>query len=93
MLLLWDQVASWILVALCLWLTHQTAGTKIAKGNGRIGFILMRWGIAALGLSVAVVTGLRLFGNVFIAGGVWKTALDVILLGVVLFHKNRFNKL
>lgn len=92
-MLLWDQIASWVLVALCLWLVHQTAGVKIERGSGRIGFFLMRWGIAALGLSVAVITAFRLFGNVFIAGGVWKTALDVILVGVVLFHKNRFNKL
>lgn len=92
-MLLWDQIASWILVALCLWLVHQTAGVNIEKDRGRFGFALMRWGIAALGISVAVVTTFRIFGTVFIAGGIWKTALNVILLGVVLFHKNRFNKL
>ena len=92
MFLLWDQIASWILVALCLWLVHETAGFKFEERSRRVGFFLMRWGIASLGLGMAAVTMFRLFGNVLVAGWIWKTALDVILVGVVLFNKNRFNR-
>lgn len=45
-----------------------------------------------LGLSIAVISLFRIMDVVFIAGGVWKTALNAMLIGVVIFHKDRFGR-
>jgi len=87
-----DQVASWVMVALCLWLVHQTAGPKFDSRTAAIGFFLMRFGLGALGISVAAVSIFHVMGSDILSGGIWKTAVNVLLLGIAVFHKGRFNK-
>ncbi|MEQ3744863.1 MAG: hypothetical protein ABNH53_01330 [Henriciella sp.] len=85
--LILDQIFSWIIVAQCWWITHQ-----IYDAKGGLGLLLMRLGVAALGVSLAIVTALRLAGVVFIAGAIWKAALAVLFAGVILFHWKRFRR-
>lgn len=82
-----DQVTSWIVVCLCWWLVHQTDGLRRS-----IGIVVMRCGIAALGVSLMLVAGLRLTGHQFLAGGIMNTCLIAFFIGVIIFHRRRFGR-
>ena len=92
-LILWDQLSSWILVAVCLWLVHQTAPAECDRDICRMRRRLSRGTYAFIGLAVAVGTLFKFFGDFIVPASVWKSLLAMLLVGLVIFHKKRFNKL
>lgn len=87
---IYDQLVSWACVIACWWIIHQTAQPIWSSPP----VFLMRAGVFFFGSALAVITVVRLFGGEpWLVGQVLKTAIFSLLLGVILFHKNRFQKL
>ena len=84
-----EHFAMWSLVILCLWVVHQTASTRRSLGS-----FFMRLGIAMLGFG-GVVAEVSNFTetNPSLALLFLVVSIDIMLFGVILFHKKRFGLL
>lgn len=90
---LWDQISSWILVALCFWIVHQTNDPCYADGRKCYICHLMRIGLAGLGIVVAIGSIFTIYGLPFNSSTLLKTAINVMLLLGIVFYKKRYGKI
>ncbi len=89
MIIFMDQIISWAIIIICLWIIHQTGGSLMTIAN-----FLMRFGIAGFALTLATDEVLHFkYMPTFWTSPTFKFFLLLMFIGIVLFHHKRFSKL
>lgn len=86
-----DQAVSALLFVLSLSIIHQSA--VCGHGWERLAIILMRLGLAVLAFAVAFNTIFTVVPVSSLGGVIWKSSYNLVLVGVIILLKVRYNKI
>jgi len=86
-----DHFAGFILVCLALSILHQSG--NFGDREKSFGLILIRVAVALIGFAVGVNFIFELVPVSHLVGLIWKSCVDLLLVGVVLLLKRRLNRI